>query len=75
MKNHDPLVRNQSLKLEGAAPVFVLPTMSTEPCWYDKHFKLAVTRKNSAGIFITHCDGFAITQDHVLALQSGSHTV
>jgi aconitate hydratase len=68
MKNHDLFGAYQSLKLGGADSVFYYRLSQIEHTGMANISKLPYTIKILLESLLRNCDGFAITQDHVLSL-------
>ncbi len=68
MKNYDPFGTHQLLKLGGAEPVSYYRLSQLEHIGMANISKLPYTIKILLESLLRNCDGFAITQDHVLSL-------
>ncbi len=68
MKNHDPFGAHQLLNLGGAKPVSYYCLSQLEHSGMANISKLPYTIKILLESLLRNCDGFAITQDHVLSL-------
>ena len=68
MNNYDPFGAHQLLNLEGAGPVSYYRLSQLENVGMANISKLPYTIKILLESLLRNCDGFAITQDHVLSL-------
>ena len=70
MNNYDPFGAHQLLNLEHSGPVSYYRLSQLEKCGMADIAKLPFTIKILLESLLRNCDGFAITQDHVLSLAS-----
>ena len=68
MKNYDPFNAHQLLNLEHSAPVSYYRLSQLENIGKATISKLPYTIKTLLESLLRNCDGFAITEDHVLSL-------
>jgi aconitate hydratase len=68
MKNYDPFGAQQLLNLNGSGPVSYYGLSQLEKVGLANISKLPYTIKTLLESLLRNCDGFAITQDHVLSL-------